>query len=117
MALARTLRVALCALGVAALAACGGDGDDGAPPDDAPAADGGGDDGGGIDAAACVLPATPITCTAGDNGPCTAVCGNAYCHLFNQVGTLCTQPCTPGGDPAECPTGWTCNNMGRCRPP
>jgi hypothetical protein len=75
-----------------------------------------GDDGAsGPDAApTCVLPSAVITCTVGDDTPCTGTCGNAYCYTFNQVGTLCTQPCTVAGD---CPAGWSCNNMGRCRPP
>lgn len=79
-----------------------------------------GDDGGstaidaapGQDAPVCILPATTITCT--DDTVCQSSCGQAYCYLFNQVGMVCTQPCTVVGD---CPTGWSCNNMGRCRPP
>ena len=82
----------------------------------------GGDDGGEADAApACVLPATTITCTVGDDAPCTAVCGAAYCYSFGAGGggggtaqTVCTSGCTTVDD---CPSGWTCNNMGRCRPP
>ena len=66
-----------------ALGACG---DDGATPT--------------VDAAVCPLPATPITCTAGDDTPCTAVCESSYCHNID-----------------DCPGGWSCNNMGRCRPP
>jgi hypothetical protein len=93
-------------LGSAAVA-CGGDDGDPVPIDAAGAVDG---------PPACVLESAIVTCTIGDDSPCTAVCGNAYCYTFNQVGTLCTQPCTPGNN-AECPSGWTCNNMGRCRPP
>lgn len=66
----------------------------------------------GPDAAACILPAATVACT--DDTPCQAMCGQAYCYLFNQVGQVCTQACTVATD---CPTGWTCNNMGRCRPP
>lgn len=92
-----------------------GGGDDIDQPIDAPdVSDGGIDsgDGGG----ACVLNPTVVTCTAGNDAPCTAICANAYCYNFNQVGTVCTQPCTPGSS-GECPSGWSCNNMGRCRPP
>ena len=91
-------------LALAAGTACGGD--DGVPPIDGPAA---------VDAASvCNLPAAVITCTAGDNSPCTAVCDTSYCHLFNQVGTICTKACAVVED---CPSGWSCNTMGRCRPP
>lgn len=75
-----------------------------------------GDDGGStVDAApACTLPSAIVTCTAGDSAPCTALCANAYCFTFNRVGTVCTEACAVATD---CPAGWTCNNMGRCRPP
>ena len=33
---------------------------------------------------------------------------------FQQFGVVCTKACTAIGD---CPTGWSCNMMGRCRPP
>jgi len=90
------------------LMACGGD-DDGTTPIDA---------GTGIDGApACVLPATVTTCTVGNDAPCTALCGTAYCYVFGQLpNPVCTTNCTPGST-TECPTGWSCNNMGRCRPP
>ena len=116
--------LAALALAVAAatgtLAACGGD--DGAPAIDAPTSDGTpaidgptSDGTPAIDApGACHLPTATIGCTAGNNAPCTAVCGNAYCYNFNQVGVVCTQPCTIATD---CPQGWSCNMMGRCRPP
>ncbi len=82
----------------------------------------GGDDvppAGAVDAAvaACALPTTTVTCTVGDDAPCTASCATAYCYNFSQLPTpVCTKGCTPGST-TECPTGWTCNNMGRCRPP
>ena len=100
---ARTLAAAILAVALA-LGGCGGD-DDGSAID-APAIDS------GIDAAACILSPTVVSCT--DDTPCTAVCGNAYCYNFMQVGQVCTTPCTDVGD---CPAGWSCNNMGRCRPP
>jgi hypothetical protein len=96
------MRPALLAATVTALAACG---DDGGSSIDA---------GTGIDAPACTLPAAIITCTVGDDAPCTAHCPQAYCHLFNQVGSVCTNACADAGD---CPAGWSCNTMGRCRPP
>lgn len=90
-----------------ALAACGGGDDDDTMPDADPAAP---------DAApACVLESTTVECTIGDDSPCTAVCGDAYCYNFMQLAQpVCTSSCT-GLD--DCPSGWTCNNMGRCRPP
>lgn len=93
----------------AALSACSGGDDDGADPIDAAA---------GIDAAnACVVPSTTMTCTVGDNAPCMALCATAYCHNFGQLPTpVCTNPCTVGSTD-QCPSGWSCNNMGRCRPP
>ena len=89
-----------------ALAACGG-GDDTAAPDADP---------GAPDAApACVLESTTVSCTVGDDSPCTAVCGDAFCYNFMQLATpVCTSTCASIDD---CPSGWTCNNMGRCRPP
>ena len=81
---------------------------------------GGDDDGdstGGIDAPvnSCVLPTATITCTVGDNAPCTAECGDAYCYNFMQLpNPVCTSNCTSA---AQCPSGWECNGMGRCRPP
>ncbi len=110
----KALLLAAATLAATSLGCTGGD--DTTTPIDAPMLDGtGGPDGGGPDApAACVLPSTSITCT--DNTPCTSVCGNAYCYNFMQVGMRCTQPCTPGST-TECPSGWSCNNMGRCRPP
>ena len=111
----KALLLAAAMLAATSLGCTGGD--DTTTPIDAPQGDGavGPDGGGGPDApAACVLPSTSITCT--DNTPCTSVCGNAYCYNFMQVGMRCTQPCTPGST-TECPSGWSCNNMGRCRPP
>lgn len=70
-------------------------------------------DAGSDGAPACVLPTAPITCTG--DPQCQAECGTAYCYNFNQVGMRCTMACSVGGN--ECPAGWTCNNMGRCRPP
>lgn len=96
------LRTSLALLLTFAAAACTGDDGGSTAIDAAP----------GPDAPVCVLAATPTTCT--DDTPCQAMCGQAYCYLFNQVGMVCTQPCTGVGD---CPTGWSCNNMGRCRPP
>ena len=96
-------------------AACDSGGGDDIQPIDA-AGDGSGT-GSEIDAAgACILQPAIVNCTIGDNSPCTAMCANAYCFTFNQVGTLCTQPCAVGSTD-QCPTGWSCNNMGRCRPP
>lgn len=102
------MRPALLAAAALWLAACNGDDGDGDGTTDAAI------DSGGPDAAACVLPSTLITCTEGDDSPCTAMCAQAYCHLFSRVGTICTQPCAVAGD---CPQGWSCNMMGRCRPP
>jgi hypothetical protein len=96
--LRRTLLVL--AMGVAA---CGGGGDDGDnPPVDAPIN-------------ACVLPAAVTTCTVGDDSPCAALCEGAYCYNFMQLpNPVCTSNCTSA---AQCPSGWECNGMGRCRPP
>jgi hypothetical protein len=92
--------------------ACGGGDDDGDGSGDIDAA------GGGTDApAACVLPATTTACTVGNDAPCQAMCGTAYCYNFSQLPSpVCTQSCTAGSTD-QCPSGWTCNNMGRCRPP
>lgn len=111
----RILLSAILTLGLA-LAACGGGDDDG---------DGGDGDGSGtadaapsgIDAApACVLPTDVVTCTGeGDDAPCQAICADAYCRDFgNLPDPICTQNC---GGPDDCPDGWDCNDMGRCRPP
>ncbi|HVV82925.1 MAG TPA: hypothetical protein VHE35_07580 [Kofleriaceae bacterium] len=109
--------LALTALALSTTAAMCGD-DDGAPAPDAPVSlDGSPGDGTpAIDApmGTCNLPSQIIHCTVGDNGPCTAVCPTAYCYNFQMVGVLCTKPCSGGGD---CPSGWSCNMMGRCRPP
>ena len=79
------------------------------------AGDCGSDDAVAVDAGpTCKLPSTIINCTAGDDTPCTAMCANAYCYNFSQVGVLCTQACSTAD---ECPSGWSCNMMGRCRPP
>jgi hypothetical protein len=93
-----------------ALAACGAD-DDGNTPDVDAAA-------GGTDAPnACIISSTTTSCTIGNDAPCTASCANAYCYNFSQLPTpVCTQSCTIGSTD-QCPSGWTCNNMGRCRPP
>ena len=89
-----------------ALAACAGE-DDTVVPDADP---------GAPDAApACVLSPTTVSCTVGDDSPCTAVCAEAYCYNFMQLASpVCTSTCTTLDD---CPSGWTCNGMGRCRPP
>lgn len=107
------LRIITSALVAFAFTACAGD-------------DGGGDDdstqidaaSGGTDApAACTIPATTTSCTVGNDAPCQAQCGTAYCYNFSQLPTpVCTQSCTAGSTD-QCPSGWTCNNMGRCRPP
>ena len=100
-------RLALAATTILTLGAatCGGDDDVVTPPDAATGTDAAG---------ACNLPSTVITCTVGNDAPCTAVCGTAYCYNFQQFGVVCTKACTAIGD---CPTGWSCNMMGRCRPP
>ena len=99
---------------IAAFTACSSDdGDDDQPIDASTQIDGANQ----IDApAACTLASTVVNCTVGNDAPCTSVCAAAYCYNFNQVGMLCTQNCTAGSID-ECPTGWSCNNMGRCRPP
>lgn len=99
----------------ASLVACTADDDDQVPIDAPISDDGGGDTDGtpSPDAAtACILPTAPITCT--DSSMCTSQCAAAYCYNFNQVGMRCTNACTSG---ADCPSGWSCNGMGRCRPP
>ena len=99
---------AICAALALLVPACGGDDD------------GGGDDSAAVDAgvdgaAACVLDPAPVECTVGDDSPCTAVCAEAYCYMYNQLpSAYCVTACTGVED---CPDGWTCNNMGRCRPP
>lgn len=92
------------------LAACGDDGDPDPGIDAAPDVDASNEP----DAAACILPTDLITCTVGDDAPCTAECAGAYCHNFMQLGVVCTNDCATVDD---CPAGWSCNNMGRCRPP
>ena len=91
-----------------------GDGDDIETPLDAPATnlDGAPGDGSG---GAC-LPEAVITCTVGNDAPCAAACASSTCYNFNQLGPVCTMSCSPGGS-GECPSTWTCNGMGRCRPP
>lgn len=93
----------------AALGACGGSDDDGGDPVDAAS---------GTDAAnACTVPAQTTSCTIGNDAPCTALCATAYCYNFNQLPTpVCTTSCAIGSTD-QCPSGWSCNNMGRCRPP
>ena len=87
-------------------AGCGGDDEGGA----------GGvpDAGAGADAAAaCILPADAVTCT--DDAPCADFCAGAYCREFGMLGqSVCTQNCSTIDD---CPDGWSCNMMVRCRPP
>jgi len=74
----------------------------------------------GVDAAICDLPATTIACTVGDDTPCTAACASAYCFAFGTGGgtgagdVICTKNCTTA---ADCPEGWSCNMVGRCRNP
>ncbi len=108
MALRRTLLLIVMSLAVA----CSGE----EPPPGVDASTGGDGGGDGDALTACTLQPTVVTCTIGDNTPCTALCGDAYCYTFGQVGTVCTEPCTPMSTD-ECPTGWRCNDMGRCRPP
>lgn len=89
-----------------AVAGCSGGDDDGSADDDSAGPDA---------AAACVLDPTPVECTVGDDAPCTAVCGDAYCYMYGQLpAAVCVTACSGVED---CPDGWTCNNMGRCRPP
>jgi hypothetical protein len=100
----------------ASLLACTAGDDDPVPVDASIADDGSATTDGipGTDAAgACVLPIAPITCT--DSSMCTSQCATAVCYNFNQIGMRCTMACTAGGN--ECPSGWSCNGMGRCRPP
>ncbi len=117
LAVTRSPRLALtlsAALALAATAGCGGD--DGAPGIDAATTDAppGAIDAGTDATGACILPTTPITCTVGNNAPCVAVCGTAYCRTFMAFGSICTGPCTGVGN---CPAGWSCTSMGWCRPP
>jgi hypothetical protein len=89
--------------------ACGGDDDGGGDAPDAADSP--------FDAApACVLPSEVVTCAGeGDDGPCQAVCAEAYCRDFgNLPDPVCTQNCETADD---CADGWDCNDMGRCRPP
>jgi hypothetical protein len=88
---------------VAFASACGDDDGNGNGGDDPDAG-----------ATACLLPVETIDCTAGDNAPCVAECAEAFCRNFMHTGEVCTSPCD-GGD--DCPEGWSCNNMGFCRPP
>ena len=94
------------------LLSCGGDDDDGSDGPETPdAADS------PFDAApACTLPTEVVVCGGeGDDGACQAVCAEAYCRDFgNLPDPVCTQNC---GTPDDCPDGWDCNDMGRCRPP
>jgi hypothetical protein len=98
-----SMRRALGAVCFALLAACGAD-----------------DGGEQADAAICDLPAATIACTVGDDTPCTAVCAVSYCYTFGAGGgggigsTVCTRSCDTL---ADCPDGWSCNMMGRCKPP
>ena len=103
-------RIAIAWLAAVAIAACTGGDDDGAAPVDA--------QDGTIDAAnACVLTTTTTACTVGNDAPCQALCATAYCYNFMQLPSpVCTMTCTVGST-GQCPSGWSCNNMGRCRPP
>ena len=94
------MRLLLSAILALSLLSCGGD-------DDGPAFDSG---------PVCTLPAAVITCTGeGDDAPCTAVCADAYCHVYGQLPEpVCTENCSTV---ADCADGWECNDMGRCRPP
>jgi hypothetical protein len=86
------------------LAACGGD-DDSSGADATP----------GVDGATCHLESTPVECTEGDDTPCQALCASSYCHYYDMIDlAACTNNCSTG---LQCPDGWECNNMGRCRPP
>jgi hypothetical protein len=61
----------------------------------------------------CSLTTEPVECTA--NPECEALCAGSYCHLFGMLGgSVCTVNCVTADD---CPDDWTCNQMGRCRPP
>lgn len=94
------------------LLSCGGDDDDGGDGGDGPDATASTIDA----AAACILSSEVITCTGeGDDAACQAVCADAYCRDFgNLPDPVCTQNCDSVDD---CPGGWECNDMGRCRPP
>jgi hypothetical protein len=99
--------MAILSLGLLATA-CGGDDDGGDLPDATESP---------FDAApACTLPSEVVSCGGeGDDGPCQAVCADAYCRDFGMLPTpVCTENCTT---PDDCADGWDCNDMGRCRPP
>jgi hypothetical protein len=67
-------------------------------------------------APACVLPTTTVSCTVGNDAPCHADCADSFCYNFQQLpNPVCTSMCPNGA--SDCPSGWSCNNMGRCRPP
>jgi hypothetical protein len=100
-----------------AMFACGGDDSsddttDGPPIDSAPI-----DGTPGIDAA--VDAAGGTACTKALYDVCTgnAGCNSGNCHLFNDIGSVCTQACS-GTNP--CPMQGasqpTCNGMGICKP-
>ena len=103
----RSLVSAILSLGLLSFS-CGGDDDGGGDAPDAAESQ--------FDAApACILPTEVITCTEGDDAPCTAVCAEAYCRDFGMLpDPVCTENCSTIDD---CPAGWDCNDMGRCRPP
>lgn len=65
-------------------------------------------------AAVCNLPSATISCTVGNNAPCRAVCSDAYCYDYSVLPPVCIRNCTTVND---CPSGWACNQMHRCRPP
>ena len=100
------MRLLVSALLSRGLFSCGGD-DDSSDSTDAPTFDAG---------PACTLPTEVISCGGeGDDAPCTAVCGDAYCRDYGMLPTpVCTENCTT---PDDCADGWDCNDMGRCRPP
>lgn len=65
------------------------------------------------DAGACYLDSEPVDCT--DDAPCLELCATSYCREYAQIGrSVCTNNCATAED---CPDGWRCNKMGRCRPP
>lgn len=66
---------------------------------------------------ACVVSALdpPVPCVVGEDAPCRASCSDAYCYAYTALpDPVCTRGCS---SPADCPAGWRCNAMGRCRPP
>jgi hypothetical protein len=64
---------------------------------------------------ACILPTDTIACTVGDDSPCASQCGESYCYNYSQLPSpVCTEACSSVSD---CPSGWSCNMKGRCRPP